>query len=348
MKICIISDDFSPPYDEGFKKIAYHVSKEFAFENHVLAIGRRGQDVPFPLEIIETNPLFLNQNLRKRLRAFNPQLIVYIPLSSCTRNSFFRCKLLKVFCPNTRLAMIAVQSRAWRQWEIPLIRWWQPDLVLTPLPEVLNHLKSLAIFSDYLPFGVDFSEFCISPKDLDRMKLRKKYGIGTKDKVYLHVGQITEKRNVRLLSRLQRDGRQVIIIGSSSSASLGFPHDLGLIKELREKGVKVWVEHFPHIQEIYKLADCYIFPVFNETGGIGFPLSIVESLASGTPVVTTRFGGLEMELKGSPAIRYANTNEEIVSLALKEKDVSGEFCRATVNHLGWESIAKRIVDSVMK
>jgi len=350
LKICIISDNFSPPYDEGFKKIAGHVSLELAKKNRVLAIGRWGHDTssPFRVKIIKSNILFLSRKLKNCLYEFGPELIVYIPLSSCTRNSFFRCKILKAFCPNTRLAMVAVQSRTWRRWEFPLIRWCQPDIILTPVPEVLKHLKSLAIFSDYLPFGIDFLEFCISTNDLNRMKLRKKYGIKTKDKVYLHVGQITEKRNVRLLSKLQSAGRQVIAVGSSSSASLGFPHDIDLINELREKGVKVWVEYFPNMQEIYKLADCYVFPVFNETGGIGFPLSVIESLASGTPVVTTRFGGLEKELKESPAIRYADTDEEIVALTLKEKDVTSDFCKSTVNHLGWELIAQRILDSVMK
>jgi len=76
LRICIISDDFSPPYDEGFKKIAFHLSKEFAFENQALAIGRRGQDTPFPLKIIKTNLLLLSQKLRKRLHAFDPELLL--------------------------------------------------------------------------------------------------------------------------------------------------------------------------------------------------------------------------------------------------------------------------------
>lgn len=348
MKICIISDDFSPPYDEGFKKIAYHLSREFAKKYNALALGKRGQKTPFPFELIRSNPLFISLRMRRRLRAFDPELIIYIPFSSCTRNSFFRCRILKSFCPNTKIAMVAVQSCSWQTWEHALIKICRPDIVLTPLTDVLERLNSFGINSDFLPFGVDLNKFCPINNDLRRIELRKKYGISVEGRLFLHTGQITEKRNVRLLSQLQGDERQVIVIGSSSSNLLGFPHDSDLISELRKKGVIVWVEHFPNIEEIYQMADCYIYPVFNETGGIGFPLSVVEALACGIPVVTSRYGGLDVTFNESAAIRFANNNDEIISLAMDVSPKQSNYARMLVKGLGWDSIADRLINLMVK
>ncbi len=344
MRICILGDDFSPPCDEGFKKVSFHLSRELCRDHQVLAIGKRGGEAPFPLEVVETDVLFLSPGLKRRLGGFDPDLILYIPFSSCTRNSFLRCRILKSFCPGARLGMIAVQYRSWQRWELPLIRRWQPDLVLTPLPDVLRHLGTIGIRADYLAFGVDLSKFHPSPGRPHRAALRKKFGIPVEDRVYLHVGQITRKRNVGLLARLQQRGQQVVVVGSSSSASEGYPHDPELVKELENLGVRVWIRYFPNVEEIYQMADCYAFPVFNRTGGIGFPLSVIEALACGIPVVTTRYGGLESAIKEGRAIKYADSDEELLSLAQDPGAVATSEARALVEGLGWDKITSRAVN----
>jgi len=344
VRVCILADDFSPPSDEGFKKVAFHLSRELSQGHEVLAIGKRGGEAPFPLEVVRANVLFLSPGLKRRVQGFDPDWIVYIPFSSCTRNSFLRCRILKWFCPRARLGMIAVQFRFWQNWELPLVRRWQPDLVLTPLPDVLKHAGTIGIRADYLPFGVDLAKFHPSPGRSHRVALRKKFGIPAGDRVYLHVGQITEKRNLRLLSGLQGKRQQVVVVGSSSSASEGYPHDRALVRELENAGVRVWIRYFPNLEEIYQMADCYVFPVFDRTGGIGFPLSVIEALACGVPAVTTRYGGLELAIGAGSAIQYADSDEELVSLAQDRRTVAASEARALVEDLGWDKITSRVVN----
>jgi glycosyltransferase involved in cell wall biosynthesis len=53
-------------------------------------------------------------------------------------------------------------------------------------------------------------------------------------------------------------------------------------------GVKIIEEYLPNIQVVYQLADVYIFPTISRDYVIDIPLSAIEALACGTPVITHR------------------------------------------------------------
>jgi len=346
MKICLLADDFTAPFDEGFKKISSRLAGEFSAEHELLVLAGRGSSSSFPVELHRANRLLLSPGLRSRLRRFAPDIMVYIPFSSFTRNSFFRCKVLRSYVPGCRIGMIGVQARAWRSWERPLLRLFSPDVVFTPLPEAIETLDRLGVRTRFLPFGAALDKFTPAAAGT-RDELRRRYGLQSEGRVFLHVGQITEKRNVRILSQLQGDDRQVVVVGSSSSATQGFPHDSGVIRFLEEAGVKVYVKYFPNIEELYQLADCYLFPVFHETGGLGFPLSVVEALACGTRVVSTRFGGLEKELPDCDVVRYADSDEEFIEAAMNSGAGPDRRARDLVGHLSWGGLADRVVKELL-
>jgi glycosyltransferase involved in cell wall biosynthesis len=65
-----------------------------------------------------------------------------------------------------------------------------------------------------------------------------------------------------------------------------------LIAGLESAGVIVRHEFIPRIEDYYRAADLYVFPVEHGSGAIEFPLSVLEAMACDLPVVTTPFGAL--------------------------------------------------------
>ena len=62
-------------------------------------------------------------------------------------------------------------------------------------------------------------------------------------------------------------------------------------------------EYLENIEFYYKASDYYCFPVRNPKYCIDLPFSIVESLACGTPVLSTPFGVISSGFTGIQLIR---------------------------------------------
>ena len=161
--------------------------------------------------------------------------------------------------PKTKVVMLGIQERKWNSLDLKIIS--ALDIkVLTPVTKNLTALKKLNVKCDFLPFGVNLNKF--KPTDNNfKKKLRLKYGLEISKKTYVHVGQITLKRNIQILKYLKSPNTQVLLVGSSSSESLNYPHDSNLIKHLEDKGIKIILDYLPDIEEVYQLADCYVFPI---------------------------------------------------------------------------------------
>src|SRR5207302_2816522 len=91
------------------------------------------------------------------------------------------------------------------------------------------------------------------------------------------------------------------------------PGSAALEDRLRSAGVVIFTGYRPEVEQLYRLADCYVFPVTSPMGAIAMPLSVLEALASDLPVASTRFGALPELFEGAPGIRFAATDAELVS-----------------------------------
>jgi len=130
----------------------------------------------------------------------------------------------------------------------------------------------------------------------------------TRRPVRLHVGHIRPNRGLELLVETKRrlgDRAELVVFGSPT-----FPPDQSLLDALRGAGAHVQVGFTPDLARVYGAADLYLFPATDSQGGaIDLPLSVLEALAVGVPVLTTPFGATREVLASVPGVTFAEPED---------------------------------------
>ena len=319
MRICIVAD-FSQNQDEGFKNIAFNLARELSEYHQVLRLdtGR-----------------YLSPAQWRVLKRFKPQIIHYIP--GRTIKSFIILKVLALYSGKVKTVMSAFHPDIASVPQI-VVTMLRPDLVLTQSDGLEKKFKSLNCTVSLLPNGVDAGKFKpVSSKAKER--LREKYGVDKQKLVILHVGHLIKARNLQLLSEIQDGSNQVIVV-----VSLSGKMDGRLYRRLKEAGCMVWVEYFPKIEEIYAMADCYVFPVARGYS-ILMPLSVMEAMACNLPVISTRFEGLLKFFAEDNGQVYVEREEAIAREVNKLKHGRIKVKnRVKILSLSWENIARKLSD----
>ncbi len=216
---------------------------------------------------------------------------------------------------------------------IPLLK---PDRLLIQSPEAENMFKSLGCRTEFLPSGVELEKFV--PASPERKKeLRQKYGLGQEKFIILHCGSFRKWRNVQILTRLQKGDNQVIVVGNSTKV------EEDVYRELQQGNCLTWKDYIENVEEVYQLADCYVFPTLDKRGSIDLPLSVLEAMACNLPVVSTRFGALPRVFTSGDGFFFANNDEEL--LREVEKVGGGTLSlktREKVMPYSWQSITRRL------
>ena len=102
-------------------------------------------------------------------------------------------------------------------------------------------------------------------------------------------------------------------------------------------------DYVPQIQELYQLADVYLFPVTEAGNCIDVPLSALEAAACGIPVAAAPYGELK-ELLYKPGFYPIETFEPAALEALLEKAVrEGISPRSGVLDYDWEKTVANLL-----
>jgi len=322
MKVCLIGD-FSPHLDEGFKNVAQH-----------LACGlSRTHDVT------RVNVKNLLERRRWSGRSSRPDLIHYV--SAPTLLTFVLLALARVRWPGVPTVVSALHPSSLDLRSDRLFRWLvaiaHPTLVLIQNRRSAEMFRDLGCRTRYLPNGVDTQRFA-PVASAHRDSLRRKHGLPEEQYVVLHVGHLRRERNIEVMSRLQAVDTQVLIIGGTY---LGEDRRLG--DQLEGRGCVVWRGYFPAIEEAYALADAFVFPT-PLGGSLFMPLSVLEAMACGLPVISTPFEGLAHYFAATHGLIF--TDEDGIPLALKRWRQSGLTARTRekVELLSWERAVSRLDD----
>lgn len=346
-RVVFITEFLNPPFDEGIKKTAFNLYANLIGLYRIKAFCRASFNDE-NISIIKTNPLLVSRDFKNQIRAFKPDVILYLPFNSSTFASYLRLSVIEYYAKPANVIFIALQPKILKWWQKLLVRMIRPRYALTPSPTLKSVWDEMNVENNLLPLLTDLNKFKPRSKNISKNELRKKYHLPLNQIIISHVGHLNNGRNLQTLIPLQKAGYQVLVVGSSSTPkdSLG-PSSAkdGLLNE----GVIVLDGYIENIEEVYQLSDIYIFPVVSKTGSIALPLSILEARACAIPVITTNFGSLNHFLgddyEGIIYSSPSNFTEEVQKL---EKRLFNNFSKTKIdslNHQFYNIIHKAIEDS---
>jgi glycosyltransferase involved in cell wall biosynthesis len=330
MRICIVGD-FSDHLDEGYKNTSHYLARSLEAQP-------------------DTEVVRLNAK-KVRTRQFWGELARAKPhvvhtIAQPTNISLFSTAMMRVLHPGARTVVSALRADRYFSGHTPDIRhrvmmqMARPDLVLVQTHQYASLFERLGCRVEYLPNGVDLERF--KPVSRERhIELRRKYGLDEHAPVVLHVGHLEPDRNLTAFEDLPAQGVQVVVAGS---LYMGTHHDL--IARLEGAGLRLFKGYQPNVEELYQLADCYVFPL-PPGNSLTMPLSVLEAMACNLPVLATRFSGLMQAFSGFRAygFDFIKPYEPLlprVQAMLAAREAGRVHTRGLVRDFSWEAVAARL------
>lgn len=202
-----------------------------------------------------------------------------------------------------------------------------------------------------VPCGVNLNLF----RPMDRLVARRRVGFDPKESIVLYVGRFDPLKGIdRLFSSVahlkHRRRFRLVIIGGDGRRSLEFKN----LQELsRQKGIEDRVTFVGRVDQkelppYYSAADVLVVPSYYES----FGLVGLESLACGTPVVSTPVGKLQDILKSERIGRVVrNADPRSIArgieafLANSHKNRwPADTIRSTILPFHWSTVASAVID----
>lgn len=158
------------------------------------------------------------------------------------------------------------------------------DMVARDMQKRFQYPSSLITL---IPNGIDVKRFTEHNR-IHRSEIRSRYGLGEDDYVFLFVAQNFTLKGFDVLleavSSLERGSLRVLMIG---------PADAGAKRKAASYGDSIVIGgKAGDLERIYPACDCLVHPTFYDACS----LVVLESLASGLPVITTSANGASMYL----------------------------------------------------
>jgi D-inositol-3-phosphate glycosyltransferase len=205
-----------------------------------------------------------------------------------------------------------------------------------------------------IPCGVNLNRF----HPINKVKARRQLGFGKDDSLILYVGRFDPlkglDRLLKAIPHLQHHHHlRVVIIG-------GDDHQRSASQKLRKMVNRLGIQDIVHfagrikqhaLPPYYSAADVLVVPSYYES----FGLVALESLACGTPVVTTPVGAMESIIRegetgcvltdSSPS-SLAKSIEMFITKENSKVPLSGTI-RSSVLKFSWSNIASAIVEEYL-
>ena len=247
-------------------------------------------------------------------------------------------RIFKARCPGAKIVVSALQPPLGAGLARTVMCRLKPDLVLVQAEATERLVQRLSCGTAFLLNGVDTARF--SPALADRKKaFRSKYSVAQEKFVVHHVGSIKENRNLLVFREIQaQKDVQVIIVGNTTFAAEG-----RVCTVLKESGCIIWRTYFENLEEIYRLADCYVFPAIDKSSCIEMPLSVLEAMSCNLPVISTRFGALtRLFPRDGSGLIFAHTAPEMITAIGEVRRGLDVKNRERVTSYSWEGVGKQL------
>ena len=124
--------------------------------------------------------------------------------------------------------------------------------------------------------GIEADKF--TPVSAEQQKmLKQKYGFDSSKPLVIHVGHCSKGRGLEDFAKIHTAQRMVV--------ASGMFEDENVIRILNEAKVKIHKGYLENVEEVYQMADAYLFPTRSAEFVISIPLSVMEALSCGVPVI---------------------------------------------------------------
>ena len=327
LKVLFIGDTSGKP-DEGMKKICSTlqlefdvrdgISSEFVSVKKALSDYRLYQDVDIIHYIAGPTyrSIILLFLLRRRIKKAKTILSFTHPHWN------FICDILFSLIPPDA---VIVQSKKWFDWG-----------------------KRKKLKMDSVPLsGVDLEKFHPVSKEA-KEKLKQELGLDSNKKVVLHAGHLNPNRNLDCFISLGNSPDfQPVIIASTTTIV-----NQDLEKRLKEGNVLILREYISEIEKYYQAADFYLFPTISPRACVQIPLSVIEAMATNTPIISTKFEGLPFYFPAEKNIINYVSEEELNDLPAFLSDSARAMHipdnLEEIKSMSWNCIADRLLEFYQK
>lgn len=197
----------------------------------------------------------------------------------------------------------------------------------------------------YIPgVGIDTEKFRNTV--VDRNTKRLEMGIPQNAFLLLSVGELSERKNHRLVIEALREINDPKIFYFIVGVGHLYDEYRGLIKKYGlERQVKL-LGYRDDVAELYKLADCFIFPSKQE----GLPVALMEAMASGLPVIASRIRG-NMDLVGKKngilfSLGSINEVKKDITNIREDKNIRFQMGKYNITHM--EKFDANNIDAIIR
>ncbi|MGL5940445.1 MAG: glycosyltransferase [Waterburya sp.] len=214
---------------------------------------------------------------------------------------------------------------------------------------------------EVIPCGTDIKRF----GGCTRLKSRNKLNIELEAKVILYVGRFDRRQGIETLVRAvgynqvrqHPDLKLVIVGGSTPGKKDGQERERieGIVKELGLAEITTFTGRIEHTElpYYYAAADVCVVPSHYEP----FGLVAIEAMASGTPVIASRVGGLEFtvidELTGllvppQDELAFAQAINQVLSYPAWSRQLEKAARKRVESKFSWDGVAKQLEQQYLK
>ena len=190
-------------------------------------------------------------------------------------------------------------------------------------------------------FNVGIKTDKFQPVAKDRQKeLKAKFGIKTDRPLVIHVGHCSAGRGLEDFAAISDADRMVVASGMFENAET--------VKTLEDAGVKIHKGYLEHVEEIYQMADVYLFPTHSAEFVISIPLSVMEALSCGVPVIGYKdFENLAAIPAAEGAVTLINSKGEL-NAAVAEAARRKQNQSYLIEPKTWEQVSDDVLSIVRR
>ena len=362
MKILIVTHYFLP-HKGGIEFVAYNQAKELVKQGHeVTVVSSKVGDEPEEeiLDGIKVKRVkawnWFEKNIGVPYPVFSPKIFSLLNKEAKDADiihvhdlfylSAFAGAVASHLNKKPLILMEHVELVKTNRWIVNFI---QEVVYLTYGRYIINHSNKILVCNEKVKNwfedkekvtmifnGVDTNLFKPTTKE-NKIKLRRKYSLPIDKKIILFAGRFVEKKGFDKVFESRSKEYLTLFVGN------------GIVPEYmrKDKDVK-FLDALPQekLSEIYQLSDVFVLPSVNE----GFPLTILEAMASGLPIITTDHEGYQDYLDKRYVELIQPTSKELkksIDKVLKNKTLYKKMIsysrKEAVNKFGWDKNIKKLL-----